>query len=217
VSVILLIFNSFLISSLSERNSCPWYQKTFQVEVIWVVTCNVVVGYQRFRCQCQCCLHVPQHYTASQPRRPLLETSPPWKPQNSHQKMCLSSFGRPYITLLSRLLIHMTGHHFLLSGTFYSILNNYNSKAFVTVPFSVFIYCSVPFFTLLIATSTIIAMSLTETLKKKNNFVAHRLKVKVKLSLCLTKNDAMKTYISLNSARRHDCVWGEWRYSFTHS
>jgi hypothetical protein len=25
---------------------------------------------------------LPQHYTASQPRRPRLEKSPPWKPQN---------------------------------------------------------------------------------------------------------------------------------------
>jgi hypothetical protein len=29
---------------------------------------------------------LPQHYMASQPRRPQLETSQPWKPRNSHQK-----------------------------------------------------------------------------------------------------------------------------------
>jgi hypothetical protein len=29
---------------------------------------------------------LPQHHTASQPRRPLLKTSPPWKPQNSQQE-----------------------------------------------------------------------------------------------------------------------------------
>jgi len=29
--------------------------------------------------------NLPQHYTASQARRPWLETSPPWKPQKSHQ------------------------------------------------------------------------------------------------------------------------------------
>jgi len=28
---------------------------------------------------------LPQYYTASQPRRPRLESPPPWKPQNSHQ------------------------------------------------------------------------------------------------------------------------------------
>jgi hypothetical protein len=26
---------------------------------------------------------LPKHYAGSQPRRPELETSPPWKPQNS--------------------------------------------------------------------------------------------------------------------------------------
>jgi len=60
-----------------------------------VTTCNIVVGYQRF--VGPCCLHpedgcsmdlwnvgiLPQHYTASQPRRPRVEVSPPWKPQNS--------------------------------------------------------------------------------------------------------------------------------------
>jgi hypothetical protein len=51
----------------------------FQVDVFCIVTpCNVVVGYQCFRGPC--CLHLqgevgipPQHYTASQPRRPRLE------------------------------------------------------------------------------------------------------------------------------------------------
>jgi len=60
----------------------------FQVEVFWVVTpCSDVAGYQRFRGPC--CIHLqgedgssmvpqivgtlPRHYTASQPRRPLLD------------------------------------------------------------------------------------------------------------------------------------------------
>jgi hypothetical protein len=59
-----------------------------QAEVFWVVMlCNVVVGYQCFRGPC--CLHLhqyggskviwniqilPQHYMASQPRRPQLES-----------------------------------------------------------------------------------------------------------------------------------------------
>jgi hypothetical protein len=56
----------------------------FQVEVFWVVTpCSVVVGYQLF--SSPRCLHLQgslvlrnvgnllQHYTTSQPRRPLLE------------------------------------------------------------------------------------------------------------------------------------------------
>jgi hypothetical protein len=33
---------------------------------------------------------LPQHYTASQPRRPWLETSPPWKSQNSNFHTCLA-------------------------------------------------------------------------------------------------------------------------------
>jgi len=28
---------------------------------------------------------LPRHYTESQPKRPRLASSPPWKPQNSHQ------------------------------------------------------------------------------------------------------------------------------------
>jgi len=65
-------------------------------EVFGVVTpCGVVMGCQRFGC-----LHLhpedggsidlrndgipSQHYTASQSRRPWLETSPPWKPPKSH-------------------------------------------------------------------------------------------------------------------------------------
>jgi hypothetical protein len=34
---------------------------------------------------------LPQHYTASEPRRPRLETSPPWKPQKSHAPFRLPS------------------------------------------------------------------------------------------------------------------------------
>jgi hypothetical protein len=59
---------------------------------------NVVVGYQCFRSSC--CLHsqgsggsmnlwdvgiVPQCYTVSQPRRPQLESSLPWKPHILHK------------------------------------------------------------------------------------------------------------------------------------
>jgi hypothetical protein len=73
-----------------------WVQ-IFQVEVFWIATpCNYVVGQQRF--WRPCCLHIypqdgesqdlrnvgilPQNYTVSQPRRPRLETSPPWKIRN---------------------------------------------------------------------------------------------------------------------------------------
>jgi hypothetical protein len=72
-----------------------------QVEFFWVLTsCSAVVGYQRSRGPC--CLHLlgdgggstdlwnaailPQHYMTSQPRRPRLESSPPWKPQISQCK-----------------------------------------------------------------------------------------------------------------------------------
>jgi len=67
-----------------------------------VTLCSVVVGYQCFGGQC--CLHLQvlhhedggsmdlwnvgtllEHYTASQPRRPQRETSPPWKSQNSQE------------------------------------------------------------------------------------------------------------------------------------
>jgi hypothetical protein len=74
-----------------------------QVEIFWIVMpCNIVVGYQCFRDQS--CLPslgwsemkwsedggsmdlwsvgiLPQHYTASQLRRPRFESSLPWKPQ----------------------------------------------------------------------------------------------------------------------------------------
>jgi len=36
---------------------------------------------------------LPQHCMASQPRRPQLETSPVWKPQNSHQWRGYSEYG----------------------------------------------------------------------------------------------------------------------------
>jgi len=32
---------------------------------------------------------LPQHHTASEPRRPRLESSPPWKPQNSYHSIFL--------------------------------------------------------------------------------------------------------------------------------
>jgi len=35
---------------------------------------------------------LPQHCTASQPRRPRLETPPPWRPQNSHSSSELPCF-----------------------------------------------------------------------------------------------------------------------------
>jgi hypothetical protein len=38
-------------------------------------------------------------------------------------------------------------------------------------------------------------------------------KGKVKLSLCLTKYNAMKTYLMLNQAPSPEDVLGEWRYS----
>jgi len=41
------------------------------VELFWVMTqCSVAVGYQRFGEPC--CLNMPQHYRASQSRRPRL-------------------------------------------------------------------------------------------------------------------------------------------------
>jgi hypothetical protein len=50
-----------------------------------VTSCSVVVGYQRFGGPR--CLHLQgilsQHYTASQPRRPRFQSSPPWKTQFS--------------------------------------------------------------------------------------------------------------------------------------
>jgi hypothetical protein len=69
-----------------------------QVEVLWVVTpYSDVVGYQRFRVPC--CLHpirwwmeaawtsqnlVPHHITIPRHSLEEIETSQPWKPQNSH-------------------------------------------------------------------------------------------------------------------------------------
>jgi len=62
-----------------KSKSGLWRRVVFQVEVLWVVTLCNVVGNQRLRGPC--CLHVqgilPQHYTASQPKRRRLETSPP--------------------------------------------------------------------------------------------------------------------------------------------
>jgi len=58
---------------------------TIQVEVLWVVTpYSVVLGYKHFRGLCY--LHGPpkHHYTALQPRRPQLEASLLWNPQNLH-------------------------------------------------------------------------------------------------------------------------------------
>jgi hypothetical protein len=56
-----------------------------QVEVLWVVTpYSVVVGYQPSSARTSETLVSYHNYTASQPRRPLLETSPSWKPQNSY-------------------------------------------------------------------------------------------------------------------------------------
>jgi hypothetical protein len=76
--------SSYLLRiSQPEQNHLLSYC-TYQVEVFWVVTpCIVVVDYQLFRGPC--CLHLyfkveaawtsEIHYTASQPRRPRLETS----------------------------------------------------------------------------------------------------------------------------------------------
>jgi len=90
-----------------------------QVEVFRTVTpCSVVVGYRRFGGTCslclQCCLLLvkeqysslhrwvgdskfrrnvgilPQPCTASQPRRPWLQSSPPWRPQILHRHSSLS-------------------------------------------------------------------------------------------------------------------------------
>jgi len=41
-------------------------------------------------------------------------------------------------------------------------------------------------------------------------------KVNVKLSLCLTKYHAMKTYLLLSYAPCHEDVLEEWRYSSAH-
>jgi len=52
-------------------------------KVFWVVTpCTVVAGYQHFRGSMDLWNVgiLPQHYTASQPRRPRLEISAPRKP-----------------------------------------------------------------------------------------------------------------------------------------
>jgi len=98
-----------------------------QVEVFWVVTssCSVLVGYQCFRGLCR--LHfggsqgrsgrggedgssmdlwnvgtLPRHYTTSQPWRPRLETSPSWKPQNSHAVNLSVSLHPVSLKLLNR-------------------------------------------------------------------------------------------------------------------
>jgi len=63
----------------------------FQVEFFWFVTpCSVVVRYQSFRdsryeegsLDFWKVGNLPQHYTASQTRTLLPESSPPWKPHN---------------------------------------------------------------------------------------------------------------------------------------
>jgi hypothetical protein len=82
----------------SRFRSTPKNLFSIQVEYFWVVTpSSFVIWHQRFRGSC--CLHpqgedgsnnvprnvsiLPQHYTASQPRKPRLESLPPWKPQIS--------------------------------------------------------------------------------------------------------------------------------------
>jgi len=39
---------------------------------------------------------LPQHYTSSEPRRHRLETSPPWKPQNSKIMKCFIMYFSPF-------------------------------------------------------------------------------------------------------------------------
>jgi len=60
-----------------------------QVEVIWVVAwCCVVLTCLRFHPEDEDSTDrwnvgiLPQHHTASQPRKPRHETSPPWKPRS---------------------------------------------------------------------------------------------------------------------------------------
>jgi hypothetical protein len=70
---------------------------SIQVEVFWdMIPCSVSVGYQRLLPPSS--LHpedvgtillryvgiLPQHYTASQSRRPRFESSLPWRPHTSH-------------------------------------------------------------------------------------------------------------------------------------
>jgi len=75
----------------------------WQDQVFWVVTpCSAVVGYQCFGGPGYLHLQgedegiLPQSYTASQSRRTRLETSPPWKPQNSFHWQNFTSFSYMY-------------------------------------------------------------------------------------------------------------------------
>jgi hypothetical protein len=72
------IFRVVIKLLVSDQSFEAFLAVMFQVEIFCVVTsCIIVVGYQRFRGPC--CLHfsmnlwnfgiLPQHYTASQPRR----------------------------------------------------------------------------------------------------------------------------------------------------
>jgi len=61
-------FSSFLNNYLAMRFEVFTVVK-IQVEVFWVVMpCSVVAGHQQFGGTC--CLHLHQHYAASQLRRP---------------------------------------------------------------------------------------------------------------------------------------------------
>jgi hypothetical protein len=84
--------------------------------------CRIVVIYKRFGDPC--CLHLQgenvgilqQHYTASRPRRPRLECSPPWKPQISQLVNCprlpanIRSGFPPCLVVLSSIRILRTSH-----------------------------------------------------------------------------------------------------------
>jgi hypothetical protein len=117
ITVWLTPYFEWMLDLVARSSWTVWW---IQVEVFWVVTsCSVVVEYQSLRGPCRSLLPptslhsedggsmdlwnfgiLPQHYTTSQLRRLRLETSPLWKPQNSHRfencwlhyKVCLEIF-----------------------------------------------------------------------------------------------------------------------------
>jgi len=81
--------------------SVIWPESSLQVGVFWVVTLySVTVGYQHFGGYCW---RWRQHYTVSQPRRPPLESSLPWKPQISHQNQV--SFQLPTKRIQTQIIL----------------------------------------------------------------------------------------------------------------
>jgi len=59
---------------------------------------------------------LPQHYAASQPRRPQLESSPPWKPQIYHVTDCCYLSADSLYTKLFEYNLNLSHRHHFFRG-----------------------------------------------------------------------------------------------------